>query len=179
MPTYVRVRGLARRKIRVRSAISAANAISINNKTSVVVDLDDAKTRADLNHHISIGQLLTVGAVARGTGATIVDSGVIGTAGQGSSSVSVTSGTLRTTANATVAVAATTVTAGASPATGKRVDLVQVDTTSGAVTLKAGVAAAVGAVAPAPDAGNLAVAEVIVEAGATGVTAVNDVRPLP
>jgi hypothetical protein len=179
MPSYVRVRGLGRKGIRLRSSLSGPTAVTVNNKTTVVVDLDDAATRADLAHHSSIGQLLVFGDPPRSSTVPVVDFGFTGAATQGSLSVSVTAGRLRDAANATVSGVATTVTAGAAPGTGKRVDLIQVHTTTGVVSLKAGTSATAGAVAPAADASNVGVATVIVEAGQTQVTAVNDIRPLP
>lgn len=179
MPSYVKVRGLARRGIRLKSALTGPTAVNVNNKTTVVVDLDDAGTRADLAHHSAIGQLLVFGEPQRSTTAPVIEAGVVGQAVPGSLNVPVTAGRTRDAANATVAVPAVTVTAGAAPATGKRVDLVQVNTTTGVTTLKAGTAANAAAAAPAPDATNVPVATVLVEAGQTQVTAVNDVRPLP
>lgn len=179
MPSYVRARGLARRGIRIRSTVSGPTAVTINNKTTVVLDLDDAATRADVAHHSAIGQLLTFGDPPRSTTSPVVEQGFTGVAQAGSLNVPVTAGRLRDAANATVTGVATVVTAGAAPGTGKRLDLIQVHTGTGVVTLKAGTSATAGAVAPAADATNIGVATVLVEAGQTQVTAVNDVRPLP
>ena len=59
-----------------------------------------------------------------------------------------------------------------------RLDLVQVHTTTGTVTKKNGVAAA-SPVAPTVDAGNIALATVLVPATATAPTTITDVRPRP
>jgi hypothetical protein len=185
MPTYVKVRGLQRKpaQIRLRGALNAPNAIMVGGKTSVTVDLDDPKTRNDIADHHAIGQIIvTASAQAqRAVGGTpvVVRSGVVASAPQGGLAIPVSGGTLLRNDGTTQAVAATTVTAGAAPGTGLRVDLIQVATATGAVTLKAGTAAVTGAGAPAPDAGNIGVANVYVPAGATTPQLVDDVRPLP
>lgn len=185
MPTYVKVRGLSRKpaQIRIRGALNSPNAIMVTGRTSVTLDLDDPKTRNDLGDHQAIGQIIVTGSAnaQRAVGGTpvVVRSGVVATAPQGGLAIPVSGGTLLRNDGTTQAVVATTVTAGAAPGTGLRVDLIQVNTTTGAVTLKAGTSAVTGAGAPAVDAGNIAIAEVFVPAGATTPQLVNDVRPLP
>jgi hypothetical protein len=187
MPTYVRVRGNARRGIRLRSSIGAQNAVTITNRQATIVDLDDPNTRADLGHHISIGQLLVLDTVARATfGAypnTVVQQGAVATsAGSGTFQVNVSAGTLLTataaTTSTTQAVAAQSVTLGA-PAAQPRVDTIQVATATGVVSVVAGTPAVAGAAAPAAAGGNIAIAEAYVAPGATQPSYVRDVRPLP
>jgi hypothetical protein len=187
MPTYVRVRGLARRGIRLRSSIGAQNAVTVSNRQITTVDLDDANTRADLGHHVSIGQLLVLDTVPRSTfGAypnTVVQTGAVATsAGSGTFQVNVSAGTLLTataaTTSTTQAVAAQTVTIG-NPSAQPRVDTIQVATATGVATVVAGTAAVAGASAPAAAGGNIAIAEVYVAPGATQPSYVKDVRPLP
>jgi hypothetical protein len=184
MPTYVRARGLARKGVRIRSKLAGGSAVTLTGRGWTLLDLDDPNTRADVAHHSSIGQILVGGNVNRYTTApvAVVDSGCVVTPRQGSLVLDVSAGTVRLAANTTQAVTATTVTLGAAPATAgqKRVDLVQVRATTGAVTLVAGTAGP-GAVAPAvTTAGtDIALAYVLVEANATQPTYVDDVRPLP
>lgn len=187
MPSYVRVRGNARRGIRLRSSIGAQNAVTVTNRQSTIVDLDDPNTRADLGHHISIGQLLVLDTVPRSTFGTypntVVQTGVVPTAaGSGSLQVNVSAGTLLTAtaagASTTQAVAAQSVTLGA-PSANPRIDTIQVATATGVVSVVAGTAAVAGASAPAAAGGNIAIGEAYVAPGATQPSYVKDVRPLP
>lgn len=198
MPTYVRVRGLARRGIRLRSSIGAAggNAITIAGLQTTIVDLDDPKTRADIAHHSAIGQLQVVdyvsgarvGATTSNNGLIVTSGLVVGNPGQtfvlpftaGSLTWFNTTGSVWTV----VPVAAGTVTIGA-PSSTPRIDTVVVNT-AGTVSVTAGtpagnspspapaVATATIPVSPAP------VAQVYVPTtGGTAPTYVLDVRPLP
>jgi hypothetical protein len=186
MPNYVRVRGLARRGIRVRSSIASQNAVTVAGNNSVIVDLDDPKTRADIGHHASIGQLQVIGPVARiangvAANAAVVDQGLVVTPRAGSLVLDVSAGRFRWNSAGTwttVNVAATTVTLGAADATNPRVDYVQV-TTGGVVSAVAGTAAAVPTAAAAPTAPTFKLAEAYVPATATTPLNVVDTRPLP
>jgi hypothetical protein len=186
MPNYVRVRGLARRGIRLRSAIAAQNAVTVSGTNIVIVDLDDPKTRADIAHHAAIGQLQVVDAVARAAlgvaaNAVVVDQGITVLPNPGSLQLTVTPGTFRWNSAGTwttVQFAGATLTLGAANATNPRIDYVQV-TNAGVASIIAGTAAAVPVAAAAPTAPTFKVAEVYLPANATQPLSVLDTRPLP
>jgi hypothetical protein len=186
MPQYVKVRGLARRGIRLRSALAAPNGVTVSGLNTVIVDLDDPKTRADIGHHASIGQLQVIDAVPRvalGTAANavVVDQGCVVLPNPGSLQLTVTPGSFRWN-NAgtwtTVAFAGATLTVGTANATNPRVDYVQI-TNAGVASVVAGTAAPVAVAAAAPTAPTFKVAEVYVPVNATQPLSVVDTRPLP
>lgn len=141
MPTYARVRGLARRGIRVRSKLGGGNAVTIGGSSTITVDLDDPNTRQDIAHHSAIGQLQIVDFVARQTSAAAsagaVQSGFVVTPRQGSLVADVTGGTFLwndATTLRTVTLTATTVTFGANATANPRTDYVVLDVTAGGAT---------------------------------------------
>jgi hypothetical protein len=71
MATFVTVRGLNRRGVRIGGKL-------IKNNASATIDLDDAKTRKELAHHSAIGSVAYLGSVGGAGGS---DSGVIFTGG--------------------------------------------------------------------------------------------------
>jgi hypothetical protein len=135
MAELVRVRGLARRGIRI-GRTSGGAAMVANNKTRVI-DLDDGVTRRELAHHAAIGQVAVVGDAPYA-----VQSGVVTTNGT-TTTVTVSAGVLLLPTGGTRAVAGVTNQAiTAADATNPRIDLVLVNLATGAITLQAGTAAA-------------------------------------
>jgi hypothetical protein len=191
MPQYVRVRGLARKGVRLRTTLSSTggSAVTITGTNVVTVDLDDAKTRADIAHHSAIGQIQVIGTVARQTSAAAnagaVQSGCVVTPRQGSLVADVSAGTfLWNDAGTlrTVPVTAQTVTFTANATGNNRTDYVVLTPTGGGVTYAISVTAGgttfpFGAAAtPAAPAAILATA--VIPPSATQPTNVVDTRPL-
>lgn len=191
MPSYVRVRGLARRGIRVRSSISGTgNAVTVAGNQTVTLDLDDPKTRADISHHSAIGQLQVVDYVNRSTSAA-ASAGVFTAGGNvvprsGSLVADVTPGTFVWNDAATlrtVTIPAQTVTFGANASGNPRTDFVIITPVAGGTTFSITVTAGTttfpfGGAPAAPAAPVQVVAEVLIANNAIAPTYVLDRRPL-
>lgn len=179
MAQLVQVRGAQRSRYRV-------GGLPITSWTTQTFDLDDPTTRRELGHHIAIGQAFIVGDRAPvATAATVVqgiNQGIVTFTGgkQNPGTVDVKAATLVHADGTTQAVAAVSALAlGAAHATLPRIDIVQVDDTTGVVSVKAGTARATGPAAPAPDANNVALYEVTrPPANSTRPVTLRDVRPL-
>lgn len=166
MTELVKIRGLSRKGVRIGSG-------RLVNSVTRVVDLDDAVTRRDLSHHSAIGQFITVGDTD-----VAVSSGVVASAGT-TLSYSVSAGVLLLENGSTVTVGAVSnVALTAADVTNPRIDLIHVDKSSGAVAKTDGTAAASPKPPSAPS-GKVAVAQVLVVAGATTLagTTYTDVAP--
>jgi hypothetical protein len=191
MPTYVRVRGLARKGVRLRTSLAASggNAVTLTGTTAVIVDLDDPKTRADVAHHSSIGQIQVidyvskVASVAASSGA--VQSGCVVTPRFSSLVADVSAGvfvwndaaTLRT-----VTVTAQTVTFGANATGNNRTDFVVLTPVAGGVTYGITVLAG-GTTFPwgepaTPAAPAVVLAKAVIAPNGTQPLSVLDTRPL-
>ena len=130
----------------------------------------------EVAYHASIGQVLAYGPIVNNL---FVVSGLYTTADGTDLILSVSPGTIRNSTSGAVVVApavqtVTVVADGTNP----RIDLVQVNTTTGVVTFVAGTPA-VSPVAPVAAAGNVGLALVAIAAGATSVSQSNvtDVAP--
>ncbi len=144
------------------------------------VDISDALQRKELAYHSAIGAVIPVGPLSASNADVVVNSGAYTDEGAANNDLIVRTyaGTLRNRqTGATVSVTQTDTTLSAADATNPRIDLIQVDATTGAVTKKTGTAAA-SPVAPTPDAGTIVVAQVSVPANDTAITTnqITDVR---
>lgn len=172
MAEFIKVRGLSRKGNGVR-----VNKKMVDNTRTRVFDLDDAVTRRDIARHTTLGQLIVVGDTDYALAAT----GAVVSAGT-TTTVSVSLGSLKV-ANAggttsTVVIAAVANTAVAANASGvDRTDIIQVNTTTGAATVKTGNAATLPTMAP--DAGNITIATVKVPSplGSSASYIITDVAP--
>ena len=179
MAQLVQVRGAARAPYRV-------NKLPVTSWTTQTFDLDDPTTRRELGRHIAIGNAFVVGDRAPANTATPVvqnvnDLIVTFTGGkQNPGTVDVKAGTIVRADGNTQAVAAVAALAlGAAHATLPRIDIVQADSTTGAVTVLAGTARATGPAAPAAAANNIALYEVTrPPQNSTRPVTLRDVRPL-
>jgi hypothetical protein len=179
MAQLIQVRGAARSPYRV-------NKLPVSAWVTQTFDLDDPLTRRQLGRHIAIGNAFVVGSRSPVTAAgpivqNINDLIVTFTGGkQNPGTVDVRAGTVVLANATTQAVAAVSALAlGAADATNPRIDIIQVDSTTGTVTVKAGTARATGPAAPAPDANNIALYEVTrPPTGSTRPVTLRDVRPL-
>ncbi len=170
MPELVKIRGLARRGVRIGATGDVTPAKTVSSKATAIINLDDPITRRDVARHSAIGSLTVVGdvfaavrgcAVSQGTGLTI----------------NIGAGTLfREDSVDPVAVAAASVTLVAADVANPRIDLVVVNTWTGAVTAVAGTAAATPQ-PPGLPANSVGLAQVRVNAGATTPAFVRDVTP--
>lgn len=164
MAELVKIRGLDRKGIRIGGR-------TVRSDKSVVIDLDDSKTRRDVSRHSAIGALVVVGDVP-----AAVVSGVVVSNGTGLT-VDVTSGSLTREDGQTVTVAAADDFAlTAADGTNPRIDLVTVNNATGAIAKVDGTAAATPAV-PRPSGDVTVLAQVRVNAGATSPTSITDVAP--
>lgn len=175
MSTWVTIRSVNRsQNVRV-----AGNKLTPS--SSVRVDLDDPKTRRDFQQHSAIGAITVVPGGSTSQTA-VVWTGGTGVAGAGLA-VNTNPGELRNnvtdtyltfpTSGGTNLALATAPTAGNS-----RLDLVQVNYTTGAVTAVTGVVAPTGSqVASSAAAGNLPLYTVLVGPSATIPGTITDVRP--
>lgn len=175
MARYLPIEGLSRSQ-QVRVGLQ-----KIVPGNTFYVNLADGKERRDLAHHSAMGSYIVVGPVSADTGDVVVDWGAQTTQGASAIDMVITTepGELRNRETGDfVDIDSTDLAVGAADATNPRIDLIQVHTTSGAVTLKAGTAAATPA-APVPDADNLAIASVLVPANDTAITTsqITDRRP--
>lgn len=177
MALYLPVRTIQRnRSIRVGTQ-------KLSHDTTKYIDISDGATRRDLAHHISIGGVVVVGPVSANNSETVVVSGAVVTAqGTPDQTVDVSASELRnrSTGAYVTGAASDNLAATAAHATLARIDIVQVNTTTGVASYKAGTAAASPS-APSPDAGNIAVARVARAANDNTIAAgdITDVRPRP
>lgn len=176
MAEYLPIRALTRsQQVRIGGQ-------TIGTVHNYYVDINDGKTRKDLQTHSAIGAIIVTGPVSATSGDVVVTSGAVTNQGTSATDMIVTTldGTLRNRdTGAQITVNSTNTTIATADATNPRIDLIQVNTTSGAVSGKTGTAAASPA-APAPDNGNIAIAQVAVAANTTAITNANitDRRPL-
>lgn len=136
-------------------------------------------TWKELAEHISIGQLVVVGGLSASNAPVVVQSGVISTADGSDLVITTSQGLLKNrTTGATVIVLNTALTLSAASGSYPRIDIIQVNTTTGVLTKVTGTAA-ISPVAPAPSTGNVAIAQIAVATSATSVsqTDVTDVAP--
>lgn len=175
MALYLPVRAISRsQKIRLGRQTATRD-------TTIYVDISDINTRRDIEHHQALGALLVVGPLSVSNSDTVVAWGVDTDEGAANNDLVVRTykGELRNRQTGVfVAVAQTDTTLSAADGTNPRIDIIQVHTTTGAVTKKNGTAAA-SPVAPTADASNIAVAQISVPATDTAITTnqVTDVRP--
>lgn len=167
MTELIKIRGLSRKGVRIGNG-------QVTNVANRVVDLDDAATRRDLQHHSAIGQYISAGDIP-----AAVASGAVSTNGT-TTTVTTSAGTLKRDDGSTVAIGVQTnqALASAPDVTNPRIDLVVVNNTTGAVTQVAGTAAASPVPAQAAT-GTTALAQLRVAANATtpaGVV-ITDVAP--
>lgn len=169
-------------------ALNRSNNIRIDGQKIVpgvtaYIDISKGSVAKDFASHASIGQVYPVGPLTASNTDGVITTGAI--VDQGASSadliLGISAGEVRSRSTGVhVAVAATTtaVTLSAADATNPRIDIVQVKVSDGSVAKKNGTPAAV-PVAPTADAGYIAVANVLVDANATGIAnaKITDVRP--
>lgn len=178
MAPFLPVRAISRsQKVR----IGRGNNAEVLVDTTTYVDLADGQSKKDLQHHQAIGAVIVVGSLSASNANVIVTNGV--TTDEGASNADMIVRTyagdlLVRDTGARVSVAQTDTTLSAADATNPRIDIIQVNYTTGAVTKKNGTAAA-SPTAPTADAGNIAVAQISVPANDTAITTnqVTDVRP--
>jgi hypothetical protein len=147
----------------------------------IYVDIDDGAVKRDLQRHSAIGAYIIVGPLSQDTGDVVVQWGLQTTEGASGADLVITTeaGELRNRETGDlVDVDQTDLTIATADVTNPRIDLVQVHATTGVVTKKNGTAAASPA-APAPDANNIAIANVSVPANDTAITTnqITDRRP--
>lgn len=147
------------------------------------VDISIGTVRKSVGYHSAIGAVYPVGSLTASNASVVFTNGVVVTAqGTPDQTVAVSAGELRDrTTGVYVAVAAVSaLAASAAHATLARIDIVQVNTTTGVATYKAGTAAA-SPVAPAPDASNIVVANVGRAATDNTISTsdITDLRPRP
>lgn len=175
MAEYLPIRGLSR-SVNVR-----VGGQKILPGATYYVDIADGKTRRELQRHSTLGSYIVVGPVSQDSGDVVVSWGAQTTQGSSGADLVITveNGELRNrTSGDYVDIDQTDLTISAADATNPRIDLVQVDASSGAVSKKDGTAAVTPA-APAPDSGNIAIANVSVPANDTAITTnqITDRRP--
>lgn len=136
------------------------------------VDVSKGSVRRELAQHHSLAQIYPVGGLTSSNADVVVAWGVDADEGAANNDMVVRAykGELRSrSTGAYVAVAQTDVTLSAADVTNPRIDILQVNTTTGVVTKKNGTAAATPA-APAPDASNITLYEISVPANDTAIT---------
>jgi hypothetical protein len=181
MAPFLPVRPLNRSQ-GLRLGTTGSQSLKDPTKTTYV-DVGNGATRRDLAHHQAIGAVVVVGPLTNSTSTNVVVSGGQVTAqGTPDQTVAVAASELRNrdTGAYVTGAASPTLSATAAHATLARIDLVQVNTTTGAVTYKAGTAAATPA-APAADAGTIVLAQVARAANDNTISTgdITDVRPRP
>lgn len=154
----------------------------VKTDTTTYVDLGDGKSRRELGNHTALGAVIVVGTISNTNADVVVVFGVNTDEGAANNDMVVRTyaGEIRNRATGTViAVVLSDTTLATAHATLDRIDLVVVDSTSGAVTKVDGTAAA-SPVAPATPAGKTAIASVSVPANDTAITTnqVTDLRIL-
>jgi hypothetical protein len=175
MAEYLPIRALNRsQNIRI-------GGVRVTPTETAYVDISTAQSRKELNYHSSIGAIVVVGALSTTNSIAVITQGA--TTNQGSSAtdliVNTEPGTVKNRNNGVaVSILLTETTIATADATNPRLDLIQVNYTTGAVTKVTGTAAA-SPVLKAPEAGNLALAQVEVLANATGIanSKITDKRP--
>lgn len=176
MAEYLPIRALNRSQ-----SIRIAN-VRVTTTETAYVDISTAQSRKELAYHSSIGAIVVVGALSPTNSLAVVTQGA--TTNQGSSAadliVNTEPGTVKNRNNGVaVSVLLAETTLATADATNPRLDLIQVNYTTGAVTKVTGTAAAT-PVLKAPEAGNIALAQIEVAANATGIAnnKITDKRPL-
>jgi len=174
MARYLPIEGLSRNRFRVGTQKVVAGAVTW-------VNIADGKERRDLAHHSALGSYIVVGPVSASSDDVVVDWGLQTTQGSSGSDMVITTEPgelLNRTDQTRVDVDSTDLTIATADATNPRIDLVQVNTSTGVVSKKNGTAAATPA-APAPDTDNIAIANVSVPANDTAITTnqITDRRP--
>lgn len=146
---------------------------------SVYVDLGDGNSRRDLQRHQAIGALIVVGTLTTTNVDPVVTNGGLVSAGAGLT-VNVTAGDLKNRSTGAVVngAAATNAVIAANASGNPRIDLVNWDNVSGAVSVVTGTPAASPTI-PATPAGKTTLATVAVANGAAAPGAITDVRPRP
>ena len=177
MALYLPIRAISRsQKVRIGTQTAVPTA-------TIYVDIDDIPTRRDLHHHMAIGAVIVVGAASASNSATVVREGAVVTAnGTPDQAVDVSAGELynRSTGAYTSVALVADLAATAAHATLTRIDIVQVNTTTGVATYKAGTASAT-PVAATADAGNIVLARIARAATDNTIATadITDVRPRP
>lgn len=175
MAQYLPIRGIHRsQSVRIGSQ-------QIKPDVTTYVDISDGKVKRDLQRYSALGSFIVVGPLSQDTGDVVVDWGLQTTQGASGADLIITTEAgelLNRSTSARVDVDQTDLTISAADATNPRVDIVQVHSTTGAVTKKNGTAAATPS-APAPDTGNIVIANVSVPANDTAITTnqITDRRP--
>lgn len=177
MALYLPIRAISRSQgVRVGGT-------KVSTTTTKYVDISDGQTRRELNHHSAIGAVVVVGPLTATDSDIVVETGGLVTAnGSPDQAVDVSAGEVRvrSTGEWTAFTAASNLSATAAHGSLARVDIVQVDSTDGTVSYKAGTAAA-SPVAPDPDEDNVAIAEIARAANDNTIASgdITDVRPRP
>lgn len=176
MAEYIGVRALN------RSAAIRIGKQRVTGTETTFVDISTASARKELAYHSSIGQLIQVNGLTNTNAPVVVQSGV--TTNQGASAadlvVNTEPGIVRNrSTGAAISVSLTETTLSTADATNPRIDLIQVNYTTGVVSKVTGTPAA-SPVVKAAEEGNIAVANIAVAANATGIAnnKITDVRPL-
>ena len=147
--------------------------------TTTYIDVNDPKQRKEFSYHSAIGAVFVVGGLSA-SNSDIVFSGVEASGDGTDLKITTADGTLRNRQDGSVvAVQPATTTLSAADGTNPRIDIIEVKTADGSIKKVTGTAA-VSPVAPALDAGYIAVASVAVAANATSVsnTNITDLRTL-
>lgn len=176
MALYLPVRPLSRGSVRVR--IDTQNLK--DPQTTYYVDVSSGKVRKDLAHHVSIGQVVTVGNLTATNSDGVVVTGGVVSAGA-ASNINVTAGELRirSTGAAVAIPASTNAPAVTNNASGNpRIDIAVTDNATGTVTVVAGTPAA-SPVAPAVPAGKTPLYSFTVVTGGGVPSSFVDIRPRP
>lgn len=165
MAEFVKIRGLDRRGVRIGGLVAT-------NAKTIVVDLDDARTRRDVSRHSAIGALFSVGETD-----VAIESGAVVTPGT-TTTVSISAGVIGRDYGADIAIAAAANQAVTVDATNPRWVLVSADKNSGATTVTLGTPAAT-PVLPATPTDDVVLAQVYVPAAAASSAAytITDVAP--
>lgn len=164
MATWIKVRAISRsQQIRIGKT-------RVERGTTVAVDLEDGKTRRDLERHQALGAVITVAGITATAGDAVVSGAVVDEGTNAADmAIRVTAGVLRKQSDGSeVTIAAATPSVTAADATNPRIDNV-VTNLSGTVSIVAGTPAATPA-APAVAAGTVKIAEILVPANDTAIT---------
>lgn len=166
MPQYLPIRAFNRsQQVRIGKQKVLPNATTF-------VDIDDPVSRKELGHHSTLGAVFVVGPLSASNADVVVQSGASTDEGAANNDMVVRTyaGTIRNRqTGATVSVPQTDTTIAAADGTNPRNDVIQVNTTTGAVTKVTGTPAAA-PTTPAVTAGNIGIAVVNVPANDTAIT---------
>lgn len=175
MALYLPIRALNRsQNVRIDSQ-------KISATTTAYIDISKVSVRREFAQHSAVGAVFPVGPLTSSNANQVV---VGATVDEGSNAadmvVQVNPGYIRdrSTSAVVIQIKASTLTITAADATNPRIDVIQVNTTTGVVTKVDGTAAASPS-APAVTAGNVAIAQVTVPANDTAITTdqIADVAP--